>query len=66
MVWTLLALAGRGVASTPQDPAIALFSFVSSTVLSAGVGWWAHRLADARTKRLLAELTEAVPIDGVH
>jgi hypothetical protein len=66
MVWTLLALAGRGVASTPQDPAAAMFSFVTSIVLSAGVGWWAHRLARARTERLLAELTEATPVGGVH
>jgi hypothetical protein len=66
MEWTLLALAGRGVASRPPDPAAAMFSFVISVVFSAAVGWWAHRIARARTERLLADLTEATPLGGVH
>lgn len=65
MEWTLLALAARGDPG-PLDPATALFSFVSALVLSAGVGWWAQRLARARALRQLAELAEATPVGGMH
>jgi hypothetical protein len=65
MDWMLLAVAGRSVPG-PLDPATALFSFVTALAFSAGVGWWAQRLARARALRQLSELAEATPVGGLH
>jgi hypothetical protein len=61
----VLALTNRTL-DGPLDPSIAAFSFVTSLLLTAGLGWWASRLARDRERRRREELAQAMPVGGVH
>jgi hypothetical protein len=65
MYWLALALTSRTV-DGPLDPSVALVSFVTSLLLTAGLGWWASRLARDRERRRLDDLAQATPAAGVH
>jgi hypothetical protein len=54
------------VVDGPLDPAVAAFSFVTSLLLTAAVGWLASHVNRQREQHRLDELAEATPAVGVH
>lgn len=62
LVWALTSRTLDG----PLAPSVAAFSFVTSIVFTAGLGWWANRLARDRQRRRLDDLAAATPVAGIH
>jgi hypothetical protein len=50
----------------PLTASVAAFSFVTSLVFTAAVGWLASRVGRERQQRQLEELAAATPAAGVH
>jgi len=60
-----MGLTSRAV-DGPLAPSVAAFSFVTSLLLTAAVGWLASHVNRQREQRRLDELAEATPAAGVH
>ena len=64
-VMIALAFADR-VVPGPLDPSVALFSFLTSLAMTAGVAWLANRVTRQRVERRQAELGAAAAAPGIH